>query len=84
MPQFTVTMELKGAGERTFTMYGNDRNDVIAFAKKSYRRIFKRVKSCKKLKPARCAARAESDQMRCSTCDRVWDFNDDSPCNLPG
>jgi hypothetical protein len=50
MPAFTVTMELKGAGERTFTMYGTDRDEVIEFCKKAFRKIFKGVKSCKKIK----------------------------------
>jgi len=50
MPAFTVTMELKGAGERTFTMYGTDRDEVIEFCKKAFRKIFKSVKSCKKIK----------------------------------
>ncbi len=50
MPAFTVTMELKGAGERTFTIYGTDRDEVIAFCEKAYRKIFKGVMSCKKIK----------------------------------
>lgn len=50
MPAFMVTMELKGAGERTFTMYGTDRDEVIEFCKRAYSKIFKGVKSCKKIK----------------------------------
>jgi hypothetical protein len=52
MPAFTVTMELKGAGERTFTMYGTDRDEVIEFCEEAYRKIFRGVKSCKKIKVA--------------------------------
>lgn len=50
MPAFMVTMELKGAGERTFTMYGTDRDEVIEFCKTAYSKILKGVKSCKKIK----------------------------------
>lgn len=83
MPAFTVKMELKGAGERTLTMYGADRDDVIAYTKHAYRKILKRVKSCRrvKVKPGDgCAARQTGDQMRCSTCDLVWGLDDGTPC----
>lgn len=49
MPAFTVTMELKGTGDTTFTMHGKDREDVIVFCKRAYRKILKRVKSCRKV-----------------------------------
>jgi hypothetical protein len=50
MPAFRVTMEMKRAGETTLTIFGADRDDVMEFVKKQYRKVCKKVTRCHKVK----------------------------------
>jgi hypothetical protein len=49
MNPYTITLEMRGSSpERTLTLWGKDRDDVIEFTKKVYRKVLVRVKSARR------------------------------------
>lgn len=50
MQAYHVEMELEKVSRVTFTMFGKDRDDVIAFAKKNYRKQKPKIVSVKRKK----------------------------------
>jgi hypothetical protein len=48
MSVYLITMRTKCAGDVTLTFYGRDRDDIIEFVKKHYRRVLKKIVSARK------------------------------------
>ena len=56
MTPYNLTIERRGCpagqlGKYSTVIWGKDRDDVIAYAKRAYRRVFVRVVSAKAVKP---------------------------------
>lgn len=88
MPAFDVTIETRSGVLKPIQLFATDRDDAIAFVRRNFRRVFKRVKSARraKLSPGEpCRARQFPDHtMACSFCALVWDANDKSPPKCRG
>jgi hypothetical protein len=45
---YSVTLDLRKVNEVTFTIWGKDRDDVVAFVKKNYRKQLRSIVSAKR------------------------------------